>query len=220
SHTDPFIVLLILDGETIETTLDHPFYTAERNWVGAGDLAVGEHVRRADGEYGVVRAVEIVGRTQRMYNLTVDEAHTFFVGAQRWLVHNACNWLGGGLTDDPVGNQLVRDAQAYFNSLPGYTKGSATVAATVVDDIKHVAINAGAHPDAISKLNTIVNNQQGVRLVVGQGLSDAGHAERALYNMFSSLDNLKIGISRKAGPCPACQRFFRRENFVNLYWPK
>jgi hypothetical protein len=25
-----------------------------------------------------------------MYNLTVDDAHTFFVGEQAWLVHNTC----------------------------------------------------------------------------------------------------------------------------------
>jgi hypothetical protein len=27
-----------------------------------------------------------------MYNLTVDDAHTFFVGEQAWLVHNTCTW--------------------------------------------------------------------------------------------------------------------------------
>jgi hypothetical protein len=27
-----------------------------------------------------------------MYNLTVDEAHTFFVGDGQWLVHNACDF--------------------------------------------------------------------------------------------------------------------------------
>jgi hypothetical protein len=26
-----------------------------------------------------------------MYNLTVDDAHTFFVGEQAWLVHNTCD---------------------------------------------------------------------------------------------------------------------------------
>jgi hypothetical protein len=26
-----------------------------------------------------------------MYNLTVDTAHTFFVGEYQWLVHNSCN---------------------------------------------------------------------------------------------------------------------------------
>lgn len=27
---------------------------------------------------------------QEMYNLTVEDAHTFFVGDEQWLVHNDC----------------------------------------------------------------------------------------------------------------------------------
>ena len=39
-----------------------------------------------------------------MYNLTVDEAHTFFVGDGQWLVHNCAAGLGGilkGATGGP-----------------------------------------------------------------------------------------------------------------------
>lgn len=36
----------------------------------------------------MVQAVEVAPVQQRMYNLTVAEAHTFFVGEQQWLVHN------------------------------------------------------------------------------------------------------------------------------------
>jgi len=36
----------------------------------------------------VVQAVEVAPVQQRMYNLTVAEAHTFFVGDGQWLVHN------------------------------------------------------------------------------------------------------------------------------------
>jgi len=38
-------------------------------------------------------------RTQPMYNITVDEAHTYFVGDEQWLVHNAC---GDGLGDEII----------------------------------------------------------------------------------------------------------------------
>ncbi|MFN8531670.1 MAG: hypothetical protein U0670_23950 [Anaerolineae bacterium] len=40
-------------------------------------------------DYGTVEQVEVVAQHQQMYNLTVDEAHTFFVGDDQWLVHNA-----------------------------------------------------------------------------------------------------------------------------------
>lgn len=54
----------------------------------ADELKVGEHIRTADWDYGIVEAVRSVQHPQTMYNLTVDEAHTFFVGGGQWLVHN------------------------------------------------------------------------------------------------------------------------------------
>jgi RHS repeat-associated protein len=98
-HIDPTIVYLTIDGETIETTPEHPFYVMESapwlatgetkgRWVDAGELHVGDAVRQADGTTGMVQAVVVVERSQPMYNLTVAVAHTFFVGEQQWLVHN------------------------------------------------------------------------------------------------------------------------------------
>ena len=52
------------------------------------DLKDGYHIRRADGSYGVVEAVSATILNQPMFNLTVDTAHTFFVGEGQWLVHN------------------------------------------------------------------------------------------------------------------------------------
>lgn len=89
SHVDPIVIELTLDHETIETTPEHPFYVLLRGWVQADDLDQGMSVRRADGSYGTVETVEVEHHTQRMYNLTVAEAHTFFVGEEGWLVHNA-----------------------------------------------------------------------------------------------------------------------------------
>ncbi len=90
AHTDPVVTDLALDGETIHTTPQHPFETEERGWVNAGDLKVGEHIRKADGSYGVVQKVVLHQQPQTMYNLTIETAHTFFVGSGQWLVHNMC----------------------------------------------------------------------------------------------------------------------------------
>ncbi|MFN8444520.1 MAG: polymorphic toxin-type HINT domain-containing protein [Caldilineaceae bacterium] len=99
SHVDPEIVLLTIDGEALETTAEHPFYVAEVNewssylsvgkWVEAGALQVGDDVLQANGTTGEVQSVRVVAVSQPMYNLTVDQAHTFFVGQGQWLVHNA-----------------------------------------------------------------------------------------------------------------------------------
>ena len=47
-------------------------------------------MRRADGSYRTVEAIDFVYQPQAMYNFTVASAHTYFVGDGQWLVHNAC----------------------------------------------------------------------------------------------------------------------------------
>jgi hypothetical protein len=90
-HDDPVILLLTIDGEVVETTPEHPFYTEDGLWVPAGELEIGDLVYKADGEFGTVESVAVVCRLQPMYNLTVVRAHTFFVGDEQWLVHNDCD---------------------------------------------------------------------------------------------------------------------------------
>ena len=48
-------------------------------------------MRRADGSYGAVQAIVLIAKSQVMYNLTIEGAHTFFVGNGQWLVHNVNN---------------------------------------------------------------------------------------------------------------------------------
>ncbi len=107
-HLDPVIVELTIDDDTITTTPEHPFYRDDNVWVGAGDLTVGDEIRNLDGTYGTVTAIEIVQAQQWMYNLTVDEAHTFFVGDEGWLVHNIICPPGGWL-DYQVPQPLPQD---------------------------------------------------------------------------------------------------------------
>ena len=89
-HSDPIIVTLLVDGKWIETTPEHPFYTEEKGWVAAGELWKGAHIREADGTPGVLQDILVEYKPQLMYNLTVDQAHTFFVGQDQLLVHNEC----------------------------------------------------------------------------------------------------------------------------------
>ncbi len=89
AHEDPVVVELTIDGELVETTPEHSFFVEGAGWVPAGELLLGDRVRSAGGA-GVVDAVESVASPQVMYNLTVAEAHTFFVGDGQWLVYNVC----------------------------------------------------------------------------------------------------------------------------------
>ena len=90
SHEDEVITKLIIDGEWIETTPEHPFYTEEEGWLPAGEIETGMHIRQAKGDYKLVWLKWSVYKKQEMYNFTVNVAHTYFVGEGQWLVHNGC----------------------------------------------------------------------------------------------------------------------------------
>ncbi len=98
-HDDPVTYDIIVDDdvtdnipdELIETTPEHPFYVLGE-WVDAEDLEVGMPLSTYEGidliHSGTVTSIKRIEETQTMYNLTVDTAHTFFVGEGEWLVHN------------------------------------------------------------------------------------------------------------------------------------
>jgi hypothetical protein len=95
AHVDPVIVYLTIDGETIATTPEHPFYSAG-NWIEAGALRAGMWVRQPDNTAGLVLSAYTEVLPQTMYNFSVDTAHTYFVGNKSWLVHNTCGIGRGG----------------------------------------------------------------------------------------------------------------------------
>ena len=88
AHDDPVTGYVVIEGEAIATTPGHPFFTTERGWVEASQLRIGEHVPSASSGSGVVSSVTWLRGQDQMYDLTVDVAHTFFVGDAGWLVHN------------------------------------------------------------------------------------------------------------------------------------
>jgi RHS repeat-associated protein len=102
SHDHPVLILLEIDGEKIVTTPEHPFYVVDPvkslrvaeeigYWLPAGELIVGHSIRNKHGEFGVIQSVYSVELSMAMYNLTIADAHTFYVGQGGWLVHNACD---------------------------------------------------------------------------------------------------------------------------------
>ncbi len=106
-NDDPLTGTVVIDGEAIETTPEHPFYTVEHGWVLAKDLQSGDHVPNAVGGSGRVDSVRFEPVHKLMYNLTVAVDHTFFVGKGGWLVHNA--GCGIGLTDRGARRQAMRE---------------------------------------------------------------------------------------------------------------
>jgi len=77
--------------EVLHTNQKHPFYTLEKGFVPVGQLKLGMHVLRANGQFGVITGWKIVPGSKVMYNLEVAQDHTFVVGVGQWVVHNDCN---------------------------------------------------------------------------------------------------------------------------------
>ena len=74
--------------ETIHTTANHPWLSADRGWIVAGQLHLGEPVLRADGSTAEVVALTTVHGSAPMWDLTVSQVHDFAVGNGAYVVHN------------------------------------------------------------------------------------------------------------------------------------
>jgi hypothetical protein len=82
-----------VEGRVIRSTAEHPFYVAERGWVEAFNLQPGDRLWTHDGRYVVVDGVSDVEGEVPVYNIRVEEYHTYFIGGASWgfslWVHNA-----------------------------------------------------------------------------------------------------------------------------------
>lgn len=117
-HRDEVFELEI-DGETVLTTEDHPFWSAtDLRFERADELAAGEWLLGADGERLVVdgRVDLAAGRQRVVYNLSVAGLHTYHVGPDALLVHNVHQGPGSPGKGEEGTQRLVRELK-----LRGYT---------------------------------------------------------------------------------------------------
>ena len=86
------VVRLSINGESIETTNEHPFYVQGHGWTNASELKVGDKVRLEDGTTGTVEKAKHVklDTPVTVYNFEVEDFHTYYVSEQKVLVHNTC----------------------------------------------------------------------------------------------------------------------------------
>jgi RHS repeat-associated protein len=118
-HQDA-LVNLELDGETVTTTSDHPFWNAtDAQWQDAGVLDAGDMVLTSTGD--LIPVAGLLQNSWHMgtaYNLTVDDIHTYYVQAADAdvLVHNC----GSGLNNASQGlRQLFADGSIRNRTIIG-----------------------------------------------------------------------------------------------------
>ena len=89
-HSVDEILHLYTDEGDIDTTANHPFYVIGKGWVAAGDLVVGDEVYNLDETASAILGleIEILDEPVLVYNLEVEDFHSYFVGCVTVLVHN------------------------------------------------------------------------------------------------------------------------------------
>jgi RHS repeat-associated protein len=97
-------------GGDIDATDGHPFWLAQENrWARADELRSGQWLRTLTGTYVQITAVSRERTYERVYNLTVEEFHTYYAlaGNTPVLVHNCNSAVETASLDDLVklGNQ-------------------------------------------------------------------------------------------------------------------
>ncbi|WP_277752735.1 RICIN domain-containing protein [Streptomyces sp. L2] len=104
--TQQLVDITVAGGGKLASTVGHKFYVVDRGWTLVSDLHVGDRLRTPDGSVHPVTALhDRSGLTPRtVYDLTVDDLHTFFVlaGTTPVLVHNckvALGWQRNGALD-------------------------------------------------------------------------------------------------------------------------
>ncbi|RIE03934.1 polymorphic toxin-type HINT domain-containing protein [Cohnella faecalis] len=91
NHETDEIYNIYVGGQTIESTFNHPFYVKDKGWTFVKDLKVGDLLVQSDGDTLKIDSIELEYKNVTVYNMTVDEFHTYFVSDLGIWVHNtAC----------------------------------------------------------------------------------------------------------------------------------
>ena len=122
------LVHLIISGEEIITTVDHPFYVQGRGFIEAGKLLVGDKLISAMAEdllienYHIEETEELVS----VYNFQVEDFHTYFVGDCAVWVHNAeCIGANGTqISSETVWKNGKTERLDVENTAPGIRDGN------------------------------------------------------------------------------------------------
>ncbi|WP_416983075.1 ricin-type beta-trefoil lectin domain protein [Streptomyces sp. T028] len=148
-HDTDHLIDVTVAGGVLTSTAGHRVYVTERGWTTVSDLRAGDALRGSDGTVRTVTALrDREGLAPReVYDLTVDETHTFFVRPQGGratdvLVHNCTKILedegiAGAHTKEKHIDVSDSDAWNRAQTEPGGTVGKwkdEATAARVVDE--------------------------------------------------------------------------------------
>ena len=123
------VLNLHVGGRIIGTTGEHPFWVVDKGWVEARDIRIGDVLVSHDGQALSVEGIADSGRIDTVYNIEVEEDHTYFVGALDWGWSLwAHNYRAGSIRDKisklTVGGSLSRLMAGLLTKWGNVTKGA------------------------------------------------------------------------------------------------
>jgi len=162
--------------DTIGITGYHKVYTEDRGWVQAYDLHEGEAVRTASGNAIVTGLVRNPG-TFRVYNMTVEADHVYYVGDLTTLVHNndcslqtavKISTLGRSVPNIDASTNARSAIRALLaNGYSGYSRASSNGTVTVLrNGIKTISIYTSTSRQGIASLQIILDTMGEIILKV------------------------------------------------------
>lgn len=194
------LVHIVVGGEEIVSTPDHPYFVVGRGFINAGQLCIGSPLQNADGKILEVEQIykEYLEEDEEVtvYNFQVEDWHTYHVGEMEVLVHNA----GVGYNSDNGTNLInkplsdMSDAELKNLGYKRYSDGS------IRDSKGHFAGNSGTIPgtpgvDAAE--NYLRNNGFDVKGREISVKSSDGTLRR--YDIVATKDGTCSGIEVKSG---------------------
>ncbi len=88
---DSKLIHLVINGEEVVTTESHPFYVKDKGFINAGELDVGDELLDSSCNVLLLESlkIELTSNPTLVYNFQVEDFHTYHVGENCVLVHNA-----------------------------------------------------------------------------------------------------------------------------------
>lgn len=145
--------------EVIRATPTHRFWTEDWGWTPVEDLRMYDVVRLLDGTRAVVGGEQDEEHLATVYNIEVEENHTYFVGVHGTLVHNACdpnklNHIFGQARHHLEGLvQQFSGQQATFDAVEAAVQQQAT--AGQISGVFQTTVNIGGN--AVTVVGNVIN---------------------------------------------------------------
>ncbi len=77
-------------SEIFRVTAEHPFMVVDRGWIPVSELNPEDIISSINDKVMIFKSLNNLIETQTVYNIEVEKQHSYFVGENGLLVHNAC----------------------------------------------------------------------------------------------------------------------------------